>query len=147
MKVFKLLLLVLSVFLIAGCFSNDVELQDDTNDTPPTQDVQRDEPDLPEDVDGTDPQFVERFPGSIREGYLEGAYVEYFAQASRDELLEFYQGLADDRGYVMEQDMDEEYSLYFVIDPDNAFAEDAFGFFIREEADGFIHWTLTPDTW
>ncbi len=156
MKILKVTFILFLMFMIVGCSSTteekETENQEQGYEQEETENQEQgwelEETDRPRtDVEGKDPQHVQRYESAIRYDYLEDSYVSYYAQATKQDLINFYQKLADERNQTLNYDLERDPNLFFVIDLEDSSAQDSFGFTINKEEDGYIYWTVTAAEW
>ena len=99
-KFLKILFLLGLVFSLTACFNGDEE--SNGNDNYNEEYNENEEEDGRsindfQDVPGVEP-LIDRFPGSIRSHCVEGVFCIYAAEATVEEVLEFYENIATERG-------------------------------------------------
>ena len=148
MKIFKTVLVLFLIFILVGCGSTDEEEKTENKEQEQEERWNLEGTDRPKtDVEGEDPPHVQRYVGSIRYDYFENAYASYYAEATRENIVNFYEQLATERNQTLEYDLERNPNLYFVIDVEDSSKVDSFGFIINKEEDGYIYWTVTAAEW
>ncbi len=103
-----LLVICLALVLLTGCFGNDeeqksesdaekVEQSDEKNDEQ-VEDRRNTINDIVE-ISGDDPLFPTRYPDSVRTNYVLNTFAIYVAEASVEDVVDFYRDEAERGGY------------------------------------------------
>ncbi len=132
-KSIKKISVFILMFVLVACFGDDTIEGNNGNGyefVPELIDVKIE--DL-EEVPGVDP-FIERYPNSVRGQCIINAYCVYYAEATIDEVLDFYRNLASEKGQIFNYEIISEERPHWVTtyaDPANP-ASDEFAFTLGE---------------
>lgn len=139
------------ILLLTGCFGNNEEADFNDEQREEQNNVSQMTIDDVEEVAGVDP-LIERYPGSVRGQCVINAFCIYYAEATVDEVLDFYQELAAVGGMPFNHEILPEEQPHWVntyVDPADP-ASDEFAFTLGEADDvciDCVKWVFYAHSW
>ena len=152
-KFLKIFLTLVLTFVLTGCFNTESE-ENDVDDVNKVQDNnesrERTINDL-EELAGIDP-LVERFPNSVRTNCVVGVFCIYVAEATIEEVLDFYRDKATERGNPFNHEIVPEDQPHWVNTTEDMAnpQPDQFSFTLGEDEDSCkncVSWVLFSTEW
>ncbi len=150
----KILGLMVLMLMLTGCFGE--EDTGEANGEETFQEEQQNEAkqeeglNLFEDGPGVDPLYPDRFPGSVRTNHVQNSFVIYIAEASIEEVLEFYRSQAEERGNEFNyEELPEDHPYWFYGYEDYETRTGGFAGTLgySEDCDNCVEWVLYAFEW